>query len=266
MVLASHLDVRSVSVLEPARQLLVFAMASDLGDDPRRVAEHERDAARETKRRRDRWGRQALFAAVALGAVGGFAAIARVIRGNNLMATPVDLRVVRALGRTRRPITNAIVRGWTELGAAPIVSALAVASVVKTRHRPRLAAQIALGAVGSVTAELGVKRFFLRKRPTLLSHLERVGSTSFPSGHSMAASSFYLTLALVGSRHRRLRAHRAALVMGAGALASSIATTRVYLGVHWPTDVLAGLALGTAWACATESAFDFAAAAKLEVR
>jgi len=91
-----------------------------------------------------------------------------------------------------------------------------------------------------------------------------VTSTSFPSGHSMASSSLYVTLAFVASRSRRLRSRRGSLLAGAGAFATLIGATRVYLGVHWPTDVLGGLALGTAWACAAEAVFDLTGADRIE--
>ena len=116
------------------------------------------------------------------------------------------------------------------------------------------------GAVGGIIAELGVKHFFLRQRPTLLSHLEKVSSSSFPSGHAMASASLYLTLAFVAGREKK----RAGLLAGSGALALSVSASRVFLGVHWPTDVLGGFALGTAWACLTEAAFDLSAAEQLE--
>ncbi|HVH40819.1 MAG TPA: phosphatase PAP2 family protein, partial [Labilithrix sp.] len=89
-------------------------------------------------------------------------------------------------------------------------------------------------------------------------------STAFPSGHAMASASLYLTLAFVASRSRRLRAWRSSLLAGAGTLATMVGATRVYLGVHWPTDVLGGLALGTAWACTTEATFDITGAERIE--
>lgn len=238
-------------------------LASDLVDDPTRSPSVEKASAKATATRRRRWGREAALAAVVLGGLGGFAALARTVRGVDA-GTRVDDRVVRALGRLRGPVTNRIVRGLTELGGVKLVTTFALAAIGASRSTPRLAAQVAVGACGGVAAELGLKRFFRRKRPTELAHLERVTSTSFPSGHAMAAASFYLTLAFVGSRHRRLRGARGVLLTSAALVATTIAATRVYLGVHWPTDVLAGLALGTAWACGSEAAFDLTGAEKLE--
>jgi undecaprenyl-diphosphatase len=242
--------------------LLVDVLASDLVDDPSRSAAAEPHRAEVTARRRRRWATQAILGATTLGSIGGFVAIARTIDGAD--GNTFDRTVVGFVGRARHPVSNAAARAVTFLGSVPGAVSVSLGSVALARRRPRLVAQIAIGAVGGVVAELLVKRFFRRERPTLLAHLEKVGSSSFPSGHSMAASSLYLTLAFVASRSRRLRRRRAGLLASAGAVASAIGATRVFLGVHWPTDVLGGLALGTAWACASEAVFDLTGADRVE--
>ena len=204
------------------------------------------------------WGEQAALGAVALGGAGGFLAISRTIGGHR--GNRFDRAVVHRMGRVRSPIANAVMRGITFLGSASgttLVSALAFAWA-SARRRPRLASQMVWAGLGGASAELVFKRLFSRKRPTLLAHLETTASTSFPSGHSMASSAMYLTLAFVASHTDELRHLRAPLIAGAAAVAGAVGVTRVYLGVHWPTDVLGGLALGTAWACAAEAAFDLA--------
>lgn len=245
-----------------ASPALAQLLASDLVDDPSRSAAQEPVRARATAERRRRWGRHATLGAVALGSIGGFFAISRTITQSS--GNTFDRAVVRVAGRARNPVNTAIARAITSLGGVVGATGVAVSAVIATRRRPRSAMQVAVGSLGGLAAELGIKRFFKRKRPSVLAHLEEVGSTSFPSGHSMAASSLYLTLAFVASRSRRLRAHRAGALAAAGALATAIGATRVYLGVHWPTDVLAGLALGTTWACAAEAAFDFTGADRVE--
>jgi undecaprenyl-diphosphatase len=237
-------------------------LGSDLVDDPSRSAAREPLRAGITARRRRRWGSEASLAAVALGALGGFLALTRIITGKR--GNAFDRSVVRAMGQVRHPVGNALVQGITFFGSVAGVGSISVASVYVTRRRPRLAGQVVAGAVGGAAAELVFKRIFQRKRPMLLEHLESVGSTSFPSGHSMAAASLYLTLAFVASRSRRLRKRRAALLAGAGVLAASVGATRVYLGVHWPTDVLGGLTLGTAWACVAEAVYDLTGADRVE--
>lgn len=237
-------------------------LCSDLVDDPSRSAAAEPGRAEITARRRRIWATQASLAAVTLGAIGGFFALARLVTGKH--GSAFDRAVVRAMGRARHPISNALAQGITFFGSVPGAGGISVASIYLTRRRPRLVWQIVAGALGGTTAELGFKRFFRRARPTVLEHLENVGSTSFPSGHSMAAASLYLTLAFVASRSRRLRDRRATLLAGAAALAASVGASRVYLGVHWPTDVLGGLALGTAWASAAEAVFDLTGAERVE--
>jgi undecaprenyl-diphosphatase len=247
--------------MEPA-EVIEEVLASDIVDDPTRSPALEPAKAEATARRRRAWGKHASLAAVTLGAIGGFAAISRTIHGSG--GNAFDRAVVQAVGRARHPVSNALVRGVTFFGSVVAGVAISGGAIVAFRRTPRIASQVVAGALGGISAELVIKRFFRRERPTLLAHLEKVKSTSFPSGHSMAAASLYLTLAFVGSRSRRLRPHRTAVIAAASTLASSIGATRVFLGVHWPTDVLGGLALGTAWACATEAVFDLTAAKELE--
>lgn len=245
-----------------ASSVTTAVLASDLVDDPARSVRSEPIRAQITAARRRRWGKHASLAAVALGTAGGFLALARVI--GRSQGSPFDHAVVRAVGRARRPVVNTLARSLTFFGGVVGATLVSSAAAYATRRTPRLAAQISVGALGGVLAELVIKRLFRRERPTLLAHLEDVSSTSFPSGHAMAAASIYLTLAFVSSRSPRLRGHRAALLAGGGSFAAAIAATRVYLGVHWPTDVLAGLALGTGWACLTEAGFDLAAVRHIE--
>lgn len=237
-------------------------VASDLVDDVTRDPAVEPGRAAVTARRRRVWGKHASLAAATLGAIGGFVAITRTIdrSGGNAF----DHAVVEAFGRARHPVSNAFVRGVTFFGSVVAGIGISGTAVVLARRSPRIAQQVIAGALGGISAELVVKRFFERERPRLLAHLEKVKSSSFPSGHSMAAASLYLTLGFVASRGRRSRAHRAAIIAAASGVAASIGATRVFLGVHWPTDVLGGLALGTAWACATEAVFDLTAASTLE--
>lgn len=230
----------------------------DLVDDPSRSAAREPVAAAVTAERRKRWARHATFAAASLGAVGSFLAIERTILQSN--GNAFDRAVMRAIGGRRSALLTRLVRGVTFFGGVPGAVGVSLFATWSLRRAPRAAAQIAIGALGGIIAELGIKRMFRRARPSMFEHLEVVKSSSFPSGHSMASSSLYLTLAFVGSRGHEARSHRLAIVGAAAGLAGLIGATRVYLGVHWPTDVLGGLALGTAWACATEAAFDWTGA------
>lgn len=93
-----------------------------------------------------------------------------------------------------------------------------------------------------------IKGFFGRERPTVVPHLLDVSNYSFPSGHSASAMAVYLTLAVIISRATKEYRARLYVITVAIIFACSIAVSRLYLGVHYPSDVAAGLALGAAWA------------------
>lgn len=103
---------------------------------------------------------------------------------------------------------------------------------------------VASGAVLSAVLKLG----FDRPRPDLVAHLSHAQSSSFPSGHAMLAAVTYLTLGVLLTRAHKLRRTKVFVMTFAITLTVLIGVSRVYLGVHWPTDVLAGWALGAAWA------------------
>lgn len=248
----------AVSSLDVVSPLL----ASDLVDDPARTAAAEPERAREAARRRRKWGEEATLAASSLLSLGAFCWLSGAIGGKDVNA--FDRAVMRAFGRARSPVTNVLGRAITSLGSVAGEALITTTAIYLSRKRPRLAAQILTGALGGIIAELGLKRFYRRERPTMFAHLEHVSSTSFPSGHAMASASLYLTLAFVASRAPKLRTKRIPLLLGGAATALSVSASRVFLGVHWPTDVLGGFVLGTAWACGAEAAFDLTAADQLD--
>ncbi len=114
----------------------------------------------------------------------------------------------------------------------------------------RYAALMVACSVGTGIAMWILKDFYERPRPSVVTHLDPPGGLSFPSGHSMISAALYMTLAVLISRtleRRRLRV----FVISAGALITLlIGVSRMYLGVHYPTDVLAGWTAGLIWALA----------------
>ncbi len=109
------------------------------------------------------------------------------------------------------------------------------------------AAIVAASVTGNLVVEL-VKLQIGRPRPDIVPHLVTVSHMSFPSGHSANSAIVYLTLAGLASQVTRDRATRAYLLVVAILLVGAIGCSRVYLGVHWPSDVLAGWSFGTLWA------------------
>jgi undecaprenyl-diphosphatase len=107
---------------------------------------------------------------------------------------------------------------------------------------------VVLAIAGGGLAGNLLKWLFVRARPDLVPHLVSVNSASFPSAHAMNSAVTYLTLGVLLSRSQADRRVKAYLIGMALFLTLIVGFSRVYLGVHWPTDVIAGWAVGAAWA------------------
>lgn len=134
----------------------------------------------------------------------------------------------------------------TSLWIATLVAAgwLAVAG----RRRALAHLLVATAGGGLLTATL--KQLVGRARPDLVAHLVAVHSPSFPSGHAADTAFVFATLAMVAASPGTAPAERRYLMAAALLLSVSVGVTRVILGVHWPSDVLAGWAIGGLWAAA----------------
>ncbi len=139
----------------------------------------------------------------------------------------------------------------THLGGtvALTVATAIVAGLLLFERRYRPALLVLVCVLGGTLLSSGLKLGLDRPRPDLVPHLVDVLSPSFPSGHAMLSTVVYLTLGLLLARFEFARAATRLYVVGcAVALVLLIGASRVYLGVHWPSDVLAGWCLGAAWA------------------
>lgn len=117
-----------------------------------------------------------------------------------------------------------------------------------TLNKWRNALMLLVATLGGTAISEGLKMGFNRPRPDLVAHIVETTSMSFPSGHAMLSAVTYLTLGALIARTQEKRSLRG-YVLGAAILVTLlIGLSRVYLGVHWPTDVLAGWCLGAAWA------------------
>ncbi|HEX2100156.1 MAG TPA: phosphatase PAP2 family protein [Candidatus Synoicihabitans sp.] len=163
----------------------------------------------------------------------------------------LSLRQADDLTLTRGPWWLAeAARDVTALGSAVVLTLLTgiVVGFLAMRRRLRTAALVLLATFGGYLLSSGFKSHFGRDRPDVVPHLTEELSLSFPSGHSMVSSATYLTLGALLAQTLARRRERIYFIATALALTGLIGASRVYLGVHYPTDVVAGWAGGTAWA------------------
>lgn len=163
-------------------------------------------------------------------------------------ANPSDPIGSRSFEEAMRDVTG--LGGFTVVTLVTVVAILAFLMHDRRRHALVLAGTVLLAELSSDVA----KTFYNRPRPDLVPHGSYVYSASFPSGHSTMSAATYLTLAVLIASLEPNRATKAMVFMLALILMAAIGFSRVYLGVHWPSDVLAGWSLGAAWALAGWSA------------
>jgi membrane-associated phospholipid phosphatase len=158
-------------------------------------------------------------------------------------------RAVASWGTRNGSTTTAQTMKWiTHLGSTPVIAtALIVTAIVDylRRHSREVFAFAAAIGVGELVLNNLLKVLVHRERPSVL-RLVAAHGYSFPSGHTVAATAGWLAIALVVGRDRS-RTTRALLSGGAALIAVSVAASRALLGVHWLTDVIAGLAIGGGW-------------------
>lgn len=138
------------------------------------------------------------------------------------------------------------VTGLGGLGVLTLVTAIVFGFLVLA-GRARTAVLLAAWIVAGAFASFGLKELFDRPRPDVVPHLMRVSTASFPSGHALLSTVVYVTLGtmLAPVQTGRLKVYVIAVALVVAVL---VGASRVYLGVHWPSDVLAGLAFGCGWA------------------
>ena len=145
---------------------------------------------------------------------------------------------------------NGAMRDLTALGSATVLVlfVLAVASALLARGQYHALVFLLVAALGGILLNILLKPFFGRPRPDIALRLTEVKSLSFPSGHAMGSAIIYFTLAALLARLVEPRALKLYFLGLAALLSFLVGASRVYLGVHYPTDVLAGWTVGLAWA------------------
>ncbi|MCX8226776.1 MAG: phosphatase PAP2 family protein [Sulfitobacter sp.] len=141
-------------------------------------------------------------------------------------------------------------RDFTALGGVGVLTlttlVVSVFFLLLQRWKSTIYILVAVG--GGILISGVAKEFFDRPRPDLVPHGSIVHTASFPSGHSMMAAVAYLSLGVLIARVQPRRVLKVYVMMVAVILTILVGVSRVYLGVHWPTDVAAGWLAGGAWA------------------
>jgi undecaprenyl-diphosphatase len=185
--------------------------------------------------------------AAALGAALFFAVLARaVVRGDS---AAFDASVRNVIHSWATPWLTHVLRGVTELGATGFLLPLGAVIVWRlyAAGRPHAAVVFGIAALGAEACDQALKFCFRRPRPEVFFGMAQPITYSFPSGHSVASCCFYGVLAAILAAAAPSRLHQAAIWMAAACVTLAVGVSRVYLGVHYPTDVLGGYAVAIVW-------------------
>jgi undecaprenyl-diphosphatase len=194
------------------------------------------------------------LAVVAAGVLAFAAITSEVLEGDTQAFDRALLLALRSRGDATDPIgprwLEEVGRDLTALGGVAVLTllSLAVIGYLLLLRRPRAAALVVSSVLGALALSMVLKALFGRPRPELVPHLSYVVTSSFPSGHAMLAAAVFLTLGALLARLQQRLMVKAYILLWAVILTLLVGVSRVYVGVHWPSDVLAGWAAGATWA------------------
>jgi undecaprenyl-diphosphatase len=188
------------------------------------------------------------FALRVLGILVGLAVLTALLGiGIRAWAPGFDLQAMRAIASHRDATLTTIAGIVSNAGSFALLAPLSIAFLLLRRwKRPADDIALLVIAAGSAVLPIVTKLIVARPRPTI-EHLSHLTSLSFPSEHTTQAAAVYLTIAIMLSKGLN-RGWRELVIVVAVLIALAVAWSRVYLGVHYPTDVTAGLFLGWGWA------------------
>lgn len=191
---------------------------------------------------------------VAAGMLGFVALAGEVSEGETRAFDEALLLALRTPGDRSDPLGpgwfEEMMRDFSALGGHALLGLLTlwILGYLAIQRQYRAACLVLASVVGAMALSTVLKLGFQRPRPDLVPHGSIVYTASFPSGHSMLSASVYLTLGALLVRLQPRRRLKLYVMSLAALLTLLVGVSRVYLGVHWPTDVLAGWTAGAAWA------------------
>lgn len=164
----------------------------------------------------------------------------------------LDGAILSFFASLRTPRLTAIAVDITALGSTTVLTLVTIVflAFMLMLKRKDLAVHLIVASAGAGLISKGLKAFFARDRPTIVEKLVQAHGHSYPSGHSLASAAVYLTLALLSYQTLKKTAHKGVVFVLAAMLVGLIGLSRIYLGVHYPTDVAGGILVGTSWALA----------------
>jgi undecaprenyl-diphosphatase len=185
---------------------------------------------------------------IAIAGTLGFAALGEHVRQGATQT--FDVAVLHWMEAHHTPKLTALAVELTYLGTSTVVLMIVGVSALFLWHTAhRHSARLLLAAVaGNIILNGVLKLYFNRPRPSVFAWQAPVTSSSFPSGHAMSATVCYGTVAYLVARLQKHHWSRVLTLAGAVVLILLVCATRVYLGVHYPSDVIAGIIVGLAWA------------------
>ena len=156
---------------------------------------------------------------------------------------PLDKAVQNFFFSLRGPVQDVIISSITHLSDTVTIIAFCIVLLILP-NRKTYGLPVSLACMGGVAIYKPLKHFVLRARPDASLHLVTQGGYSFPSGHSVTSIVFYGLMLYLIQKHCKNEKLKTVLSWICGILAAVIGPSRIYVGVHWPTDVLAGWCLG----------------------
>jgi undecaprenyl-diphosphatase len=193
-------------------------------------------------------------AVVALASAALFLWLAHEVAGGAVQR--FDERVLEWLETHRSAALTSFFLAITALGSTPVIVTLTlgVAIALYLGRHSGMALAVVLTVLGGTVLSNLLKIAYRRARPDMVDHLYQAFGWSFPSGHTIGSVAFFTTIALLAAGHVRGRTLRAFLVGYALFIGLLVAVSRMYIGVHYPSDVAGGLLVGVTWSVTVVSA------------
>lgn len=174
-------------------------------------------------------------------------------------ASVFDKKIADRVLLMQTPTLNQVMTDLTALGSVSVIGTLFIilASVMMVYRDYRGLVYLSVVLAGAGIIPFWLKNVFDRERPIVENHLVRVSDLSFPSGHTFAATALYIALAYYTAKFARSWGHEIFFYFLGLLVIITVGISRIYLGVHFSTDVIGGLTSGAAWGLFVSILFEF---------